>query len=66
MSLDDEPAGMGSEEGGAAFERPVLRVLRPSDEELAEHDRVLQDIVKATKGLCLWIPPEPASEAPAA
>ncbi|BAL24742.1 DNA polymerase III subunit epsilon [Azoarcus sp. KH32C] len=66
MSLDDEPAGMGGlGDGGALVDRPPLIVLRPSDEELAEHERVLQDIAKATKGLCLWIPPAPPVEAPA-
>jgi DNA polymerase III subunit epsilon len=46
-------------------DRPPLIVLRPSGEELAEHDRVLQEIVKATKGLCLWIAPPPPAETPA-
>lgn len=66
MLLDDEP-GMGSlDASGSPIERPPLRVLRPSADELAEHDRVLQDIGKANKGACLWIPPAPAEEAPAA
>ncbi|MDR0702611.1 MAG: DNA polymerase III subunit epsilon [Azoarcus sp.] len=34
--------------------RPVLKVLRPSNEELAAHDEVLTDIEKANKGTCLW------------
>ncbi|MDR1227725.1 MAG: DNA polymerase III subunit epsilon [Azoarcus sp.] len=31
-------------------ERPALKILRPSDEELAAHDTVLADIEKAGKG----------------
>jgi DNA polymerase-3 subunit epsilon len=34
--------------------RPVLRVLQPSAEELAEHAQQLADIDKASKGACLW------------
>lgn len=67
MALEEEPAVFGSDEEGGLSERPTLIVLRPSDDELAEHERVLQDITKATKGLCLWIPPaEPVEAAPQA
>jgi DNA polymerase-3 subunit epsilon len=34
--------------------RPMLRVLLPSDEELAAHTQQLADIDKASKGACLW------------
>ncbi len=34
--------------------RPMLRVLLPSAEELAEHAQQLADIDKASKGQCLW------------
>jgi DNA polymerase-3 subunit epsilon len=34
--------------------RPILRVLLPSDEELAAHTQQLADIDKASKGACLW------------
>ncbi|HWU85555.1 MAG TPA: DNA polymerase III subunit epsilon, partial [Rhodocyclaceae bacterium] len=44
--------------------RPVLRVLRASEDELAEHERVLQEIQKESKGKCLWVEQEaPAAEA---
>ncbi|AYH44084.1 DNA polymerase III subunit epsilon [Azoarcus sp. DN11] len=66
MMLDDEPAAGSGEDGGSPVERPPLRVLRASAEELGEHDRILQDIAKANKGACLWIPPVPAEEAPVA
>lgn len=45
-------------------ERPPLRVLRASEAELAEHDRVLQEVAKDSKGQCLWLL-EPEPEAPA-
>ncbi len=35
--------------------RPKLRVLQPSADELAEHERQLADIDKASKGACLWM-----------
>lgn len=63
MMLDDEPPLGSRESGGAPVERPPLRVLRVSDEELAGHERVLQEIAKANKGQCMWIAPAP--EAPA-
>jgi DNA polymerase-3 subunit epsilon len=34
--------------------RPKLRVLQPSEEELAAHVQQLADIDKASKGACLW------------
>ena len=35
-------------------ERPSLRVLRASPEDLAEHERVLAEIGMESKGKCLW------------
>ena len=40
---------------GAAADRPALQILRASDAELADHQRVLQEIAKESKGKCLWI-----------
>jgi DNA polymerase-3 subunit epsilon len=34
--------------------RPPVRVLPPTDEELAAHAQQLADIDKASKGACLW------------
>jgi len=34
--------------------RPVMLVLQPSTEELAEHESQLAEIDKASKGSCLW------------
>lgn len=34
--------------------RPPLRVLQPTEEELAAHAQQLADIDKASKGACLW------------
>jgi DNA polymerase-3 subunit epsilon len=48
-------------------ERKPLRVLRATDEELADHDRVLQEVAKSSKGECLWLlVPEPEAPAEAA
>ena len=41
---------------GCLAERPPLRVLRASPDELAEHERVLAEIGRESKGNCLWLP----------
>ncbi len=38
----------------AMASRAPLRVLRADAEELAEHERVLAEIAKASKGKCVW------------
>ena len=35
--------------------RPTLRVIRADGAELAEHDRVLREIDKESRGKCLWL-----------
>jgi len=35
--------------------RPKLRVLQPSEDELAAHAQQIADIDKASKGACLWV-----------
>lgn len=35
--------------------RPMLRVLRAGDDEVAEHERVLKEIDQESKGKCLWL-----------
>lgn len=53
MELDSRPAvGCETELGS---ERPLLRVLRADVTELAEHERVLAEIGKESKGKCIWI-----------
>jgi DNA polymerase-3 subunit epsilon len=61
MTLE-EPAPAALDADGAPVEREPLVVLRASAEELAAHDKILGEISKATKGACLWIPPEPVAE----
>ena len=39
---------------GVVQERPPVMVLRASAEELTDHQRVLQEIAKESKGKCLW------------
>ncbi|MBE0619909.1 MAG: DNA polymerase III subunit epsilon [Burkholderiales bacterium] len=53
MELDDAPAA--ETVGGVPVERPRLTVLAATEEELAEHASVLQDIQKQSKGKCVWL-----------
>lgn len=39
---------------GGARQRPPIVVLAASEAELAEHERVLAEIAKESKGRCLW------------
>ena len=41
---------------GMAGERMPLRVLRATDEELAAHEKLLDDITTESKGRCIWRP----------
>ncbi|MBN8441704.1 MAG: DNA polymerase III subunit epsilon [Thauera sp.] len=59
MALDDEVAPAEADADGVPVERPPLKILRATADELAAHDEVLAGIAKANKGLCLWIAPEP-------
>lgn len=51
MELDIALPGTGQTVRG---ERPPLRVLLPSADEIAGHERVLAEIDKESKGGCLW------------
>lgn len=53
MDLDTPTANQTLEFANAP--RPVLRVLRATDEELLEHERVLKEVDKESKGKCLWL-----------
>ena len=50
--------------GGVPVERKPLLVRRASEEEIADHQRVLAAIDKETKGACIWLASE--SQSPAA
>jgi DNA polymerase-3 subunit epsilon len=54
LIMDLEPAATGDDAAGPPAERPVLAVLRATPEELAEHERVLDEIAAASKGRCVW------------
>lgn len=57
MVLENAPAAIAEAlVAGTPLERPVLRVLRAVESEIAAHEAVLADIAKANKGLCLWLP----------
>lgn len=53
MELEDAPAVESA--GGVPVERARLAVLAATEEELAEHAGVLQDIQKQSKGKCVWL-----------
>ncbi len=53
MTLDESPGG-AERRVKRARDRAPLAVLRASAEECAAHDQVLADIVKASKGHCIW------------
>jgi len=56
MALEEEP-GVDSGTGLAlGAQRPPLKVLSASSEELAAHDAVLEDIAGKAEGGCLWLP----------
>jgi DNA polymerase-3 subunit epsilon len=52
MELDAPAAAAGPIVAGS---RGPLRVLRASEAELGEHERVLAEIAKASKGNCVWL-----------
>lgn len=51
MDFDSPAVGIAAAGGR---QRPPLRVLAASEDELAEHARVLAEIAKESKGKCLW------------
>ncbi|HEY6095044.1 MAG TPA: DNA polymerase III subunit epsilon [Gallionellaceae bacterium] len=55
-SLLGDELGSHDEQDAATGEmvRVAVRVLRASEEELAQHEQQLADIDKASKGQCLW------------
>jgi len=51
----DLDQGSGTEDvHPVAGERPVLRVVRATAGELAEHERLLDEIAMESKGRCIW------------
>ncbi len=54
LIIDLEPAIPSDDGLASGAERPVLKVIRASPEELGEHERVLDEIAKESKGLCVW------------
>ncbi|MFA9438160.1 DNA polymerase III subunit epsilon [Uliginosibacterium sp. sgz301328] len=58
IGLDEDMDELAVASFAVAGERPALVVLRASEEELAAHMGYLNDIDKATKGGCLWLPHE--------
>lgn len=59
MALEDEPGSDTSTSLTPDTERPPLKILRASSEELAAHDAVLAEIAGKAEGGCLWLPNVP-------
>lgn len=57
LAMDlDLPRDGADSAAGSAGERPPLRVLRATAEELAAHERLLDEIAKESRGRCVWRP----------
>lgn len=54
LIMEIDAAATPGLQAGLSAERPPLYVLRASADELAEHERVLAEIGKESKGNCLW------------
>lgn len=54
LGEEQAPAAQRAAVAEADGSRPALRVLQPTEEELAAHAQQLADIDKASKGSCLW------------
>jgi DNA polymerase-3 subunit epsilon len=54
LMMDLSPVMHGNVVANAG-ERPALRVLCANSEELADHERVLAEIARESKGHCLWL-----------
>ena len=55
FSVEAQTSGQQSAERVIRSDRPKLRVLEPTSEELAEHQQRLEVIDKASGGHCLWL-----------
>ena len=55
LVMDLQMAPSAATAGLPAGQRPALSVLRATPAELAEHQRVLAEIAKESKGKCLWL-----------
>lgn len=60
ISLEEMRTDGTGDQASLAPDRPALKVLRPTEQELAAHHGVLDSIEKAA-GHCLWRAPEAAS-----
>lgn len=62
LEIDFDSPSVGFSAGDAR-QHPPLLVLRASEDELAEHARVLAEIARESKGKCLWLDPAEAQQA---
>lgn len=62
MALEEEPEPGIALEPALDADRPPLKILFASDEELAAHDTALAEIESASKGGCLWRAKSPGAD----
>jgi DNA polymerase III subunit epsilon len=55
LMMELEQAPQAAWAGGVAVERVRLPVLAATEDEIAEHAKVLQDIQAQSKGKCVWL-----------
>ena len=54
LIIDLDQGGGTEEQHAVGGDRPPLRVVVATQDELADHERLLDEIVKESKGRCVW------------
>ena len=54
LIIDLDPGGGSADAPALGRVRPALRVVQATQDELKEHERVLEEIAKESKGRCVW------------
>lgn len=54
LIIDLDPGGGSADSPALGRVRPALRVVQATQDELKDHERVLEEIAKESKGRCVW------------
>jgi len=54
LIIDLDPGGGSADAPALGRVRPALRVVQATQDELKDHERVLEEIAKESKGRCVW------------
>lgn len=54
LIIDLDPGGGSADAPALGHARPALRVVQATQDELKDHERVLEEIAKESKGRCVW------------